>query len=97
MEKESKRDEKEGGSSSREKGEEKEREREREKGTEEAHRRERYPGFRPWPTLQECSAMSLPKTLLFTSTWLSVTAKKIKSVENTKIFASNLWIIFVSK
>ena len=80
MEKERKRDEKEGGSSSREKGEEKEgeREREREKGTEEAQRRERYPGFRPWPTLQECAAMSLPKTLLFTSTWLSVTAKKIK-------------------
>ena len=47
-------------------------------GTEEAGKRERYPGFRPWPTLQECAAMSLPKTLLFTSTWLSVTAKKIK-------------------
>ena len=39
---------------------------------------QRYPGYRPWPSLQECAAMSLPKTLLFTSTWLSVTAKGIK-------------------
>ena len=38
----------------------------------------RYPGYQPWPTLQDCAAMSLPKTLLFTSTWLSVTAKKVK-------------------
>ena len=45
----------------------------------EVKKRERYPGFRPWPTLQECAAMSLSKSLLFTSTWLSVTAKKIKS------------------
>ena len=59
---------------------------ERGKGREEAgdekdsssQKRERYPGYQPWPTLQECAAMSLPKTLIFTSTWLSVTAKKIK-------------------
>lgn len=38
----------------------------------------RYPGFRPWPSLQDCAAMSLPKTLIFTSTWLSVTAKGVK-------------------
>lgn len=38
----------------------------------------RYPGYRPWPSLQDCAAMSLPKTLLFTSTWLSVTAKRVK-------------------
>ena len=61
---------------------EEEGEREKEGGgreaTEEPAKRERYPGFRPWPTLQECAVMSLPKTLLFTSTWLSVTAKKIK-------------------
>ena len=64
--------------------EESEEEGEREKdgggreATEEPGKRERYPGFQPWPTLQECAVMSLPKTLLFTSTWLSVTAKKIK-------------------
>lgn len=38
----------------------------------------RYPGYRPWPSLQDCAAMSLPKTLLFTSTWLSVTAKRVR-------------------
>lgn len=38
----------------------------------------RYPGYRPWPSLQDCAAMSLPKTLIFTSTWLSVTAKGVK-------------------
>ena len=38
----------------------------------------RYPGYRPWPSLQDCAAMSLPRALLFTSTWLSVTAKKIR-------------------
>ena len=38
----------------------------------------RYPGYQPWPSLQDCAAMSLPKTLIFTSTWLSVTAKKVK-------------------
>ena len=41
----------------------------------------RYPGYRPWPSLQECAALSLPKSLVFTSTWLSVTAKGVKWVE----------------
>ena len=44
----------------------------------EAEEVKRYPGYQPWPSLQDCAAMSLSKTLLFTSTWLSVTAKKIK-------------------
>ena len=35
----------------------------------------RFPGTRPWPTMEECSEKPPPKKLVFTSTWLSVTAK----------------------
>ena len=48
------------------------------RGSPERGEPKRYPGYKPWPTLQECAVMSLSKTLLFTSTWLSVTAKKVK-------------------
>lgn len=40
--------------------------------------RRRFPGRRPWPTLEECEEKPVPKTVVFTSTWLSVTAKGIK-------------------
>ena len=40
--------------------------------------RRRFPGKQPWPTLEECQEKPLPKTLVFTSTWLSVTAKGVK-------------------
>ena len=36
------------------------------------------PRSRPWPTLDECDKKPLPKFLVFTSTWLSVTAKGVK-------------------
>lgn len=38
----------------------------------------RFPERQPWPTLEECEAASVPKSVVFTSTWLSVTAKGIK-------------------
>ena len=38
----------------------------------------RFPGTRPWPTEEECNEKPLPKTVVFTSTWLSVTAKGAK-------------------
>ena len=37
----------------------------------------RFPGTRPWPELEECQQKSLPKSVPFTSTLLSVTAKGI--------------------
>lgn len=40
--------------------------------------RRRFPGIRPWPTLEECEEKQLPKTVVFTSTWLSVTAKGVQ-------------------
>lgn len=40
--------------------------------------RKRFPGTRAWPTLEECEEKPLPKTVVFTSTWLSVTAKGVK-------------------
>lgn len=40
---------------------------------EEIHRR--YPGTRPWPTMEECEEKPPPKKLVFTSTWLSISAK----------------------
>ena len=40
--------------------------------------RKRFPGIRPWPTLEECMQSPLPKYIVFTSTWLSVTAKGVK-------------------
>ncbi len=40
--------------------------------------KKRFPGFRPWPSLEECRGKPLPKYIVFTSTWLSVTAKGIK-------------------
>jgi hypothetical protein len=36
------------------------------------------PRARPWPTLDECQDKPLPRFLVFTSTWLSVTAKGVK-------------------
>ena len=36
------------------------------------------PRSRPWPSLDECADKPLPKYLVFTSTWLSVTAKGVK-------------------
>lgn len=35
----------------------------------------RFPGTRPWPTMEDCNEKPPPKKLVFTSTWLSVTAK----------------------
>lgn len=46
----------------------------------EAEMKRRFPGRRPWPTLEECEENPVPKTVVFTSTWLSVTAKGIKYV-----------------
>lgn len=40
--------------------------------------RKRFPGTRAWPTQEECDEKPLPKTVVFTSTWLSVTAKGVK-------------------
>lgn len=40
--------------------------------------KKRFPGYRSWPTQEECDEKPLPKTVVFTSTWLSVTAKGIK-------------------
>ena len=41
--------------------------------------RVRYePRTRPWPAIEDCDEMELPRYLVFTSTWLSVTAKGIK-------------------
>ena len=40
--------------------------------------KKRFPGHRPWPTLDECLKRKVPKTIPFTSTWLAVTAKKIE-------------------
>jgi len=42
--------------------------------------RRRFPERRPWPTLEECEETPVPKSVVFTSTWLSVTAKGIKCV-----------------
>ena len=42
--------------------------------------RRRFPERRPWPTLEECEETAVPKSVVFTSTWLSVTAKGIKYV-----------------
>ena len=39
--------------------------------------KKRFPGTRPWPELEECQQKSLPKSVPFTSTLLSVTAKGI--------------------
>ena len=36
------------------------------------------PRSRPWPSLDECQDKPLPRFLVFTSTWLSVTAKGVK-------------------
>ena len=36
------------------------------------------PKSRPWPSLDECQEKPQPKYLVFTSTWLSVTAKGVK-------------------
>lgn len=36
------------------------------------------PPKRPWPSMEECDEMELPRYLVFTSTWLSVTAKGVE-------------------
>ena len=38
----------------------------------------RFPGYRPWPKLDECHEKPPQKYIVFTSTWLSVTAKGLK-------------------
>ena len=40
--------------------------------------RKQWPNNLPWPTLDECRRKPPPQYMVFTSTWLSVTAKKIK-------------------
>ena len=40
--------------------------------------KKRFPGTRPWPTVDECLDQPPPRKLVFTSTWLSVTAKGAK-------------------
>lgn len=40
--------------------------------------RKQFPGYRAWPTQEECDEKPLPATVVFTSTWLSVTAKGIQ-------------------
>lgn len=40
--------------------------------------RKRWPDNLPWPTLDDCKKNPPPQYVVFTSTWLSVTAKKIK-------------------
>ena len=40
--------------------------------------RRRFPGIKPWPSQEECDKKPLPKTVVFTSTWLSVTAKGVR-------------------
>ncbi len=40
--------------------------------------KKRFPGTRPWPTVEECLDQPPPRKLVFTSTWLSVTAKGAK-------------------
>jgi tetratricopeptide (TPR) repeat protein len=39
--------------------------------------RKRWPDNLPWPTLEDCKRKPPPQFMVFTSTWLSVTAKKI--------------------
>ena len=40
--------------------------------------RKRWPDYLPWPTLADCQQKPPPQYMVFTSTWLSVTAKKVK-------------------
>ena len=53
--------------------------------------RRRFPERRPWPTLEECEDMHVPKSVVFTSTWLSVTAKGIKYVGPVSTCDENRW------
>ena len=53
--------------------------------------RRRFPERRPWPTLEECEDMHVPKSVVFTSTWLSVTAKGIKYVGPVSTCDENHW------
>ena len=40
--------------------------------------RKKWPENLPWPTLEDCKRKPPAQYMVFTSTWLSVTAKKIK-------------------
>ena len=40
--------------------------------------RKQWPAYLPWPTLDDCQKKPPSRYIVFTSTWLSVTAKKIK-------------------
>lgn len=40
--------------------------------------RKRWPDYLPWPTLEDCQRKPPSQYMVFTSTWLSVTAKKVK-------------------
>ena len=40
--------------------------------------RKQWPDYLPWPTLEDCQQKPPSRYIVFTSTWLSVTAKKIK-------------------
>lgn len=44
----------------------------------EAALRKKWPENLPWPSLDDCRHNPPPQYVVFTSTWLSVTAKKIK-------------------
>ena len=46
----------------------------------EERRRKQFPGQRPWPTIESCTHDPPPHHILFTSTWLSVSAKGAKWV-----------------
>ena len=44
----------------------------------EEENRRRFPGQRPWPTVDECRQDPPKMVLAFTSTWLAVTAKGVR-------------------
>ena len=55
----------------------------------EERRRKQFPGQRAWPTLEDCTQTPPPRHILFTSTWLSVSAKGAKGVW------SRVWLVGV--
>ena len=50
----------------------------KESAREEEELRKQWPDYLPWPTLEDCQQKPPSRYIVFTSTWLSVTAKKIK-------------------
>ena len=49
-----------------------------EKDNEKEELRKKWPENLPWPSLEDCKRKPPAQYMVFTSTWLSVTAKKIK-------------------